>query len=116
AAGIVGLLGPSDRGEVRAIADGLGVAAQPLRPALQKPLDLLAGFGVDVSHVTSPRDLLADLLAQLSPARLLQPLVMLLDAIRTKLTSLAHDGVVTPLLDAVAALQLAIDAIDLAQL
>ncbi len=116
AAGIVGLLGPSDRGEVRAIADGLGVAAQPLRPALQKPLDLLAGFGVDVSHVTSPRDLLADLLAQLSPARLLQPLVMLLDAIRTKLTSLADDGVVAPLLDAVTALQQAIDAIDLAPL
>jgi hypothetical protein len=105
-------LAASGRSEITATSQGLRDALRPLQPFVDRLRALLVRFGLDPTG-KSPRDVAVELMTTFRPSRLLEPLTSAVDVLRAKLESLAVDGLIGPVRDAVASVRAAVDAVDI---
>lgn len=102
----------SGRSELTAVSRGLRDAVRPLT-AVPQLLDALLGrVGIQVEG-RGLGSALADALAELEPSRSLAPLTASVAALKAKVASLVHDGVVAPLQSAVSDLKSLVDDLDI---
>ena len=94
------------------IARGLREALMPLRAIPDRVLALLARFGADVEG-RSLTEALAAVTELVRPSTVLEPLTPAVEALKSKVATLAHEGVIAPLRTAVTDVQDAIDVFDL---
>ena len=105
-------LAASARSELNAIAHGLRDALRPLAVIPDRIKSLFARIGFDVAN-KSLRTLVRELMAQVTPSRILAPLSAAVASLKVKLAALVHDGFVAPLNDALATIKGALDALDI---
>ncbi len=105
-------LAASGRSPITAISQGLREALRPLQPVIDRLRAFLVRIGIDVASL-SVREIVVELLSTFRPSVLLTPLVAAVDTLRSRLQSLAVDGLLGPIREAVTSVEAAVQALDI---
>jgi len=105
-------LAASGRSPVTAISQGLRDALRPLQPVIDRLRAFLIRIGVDAASL-SLREIVVELLTTFRPSVLLTPMVSAVDTLRARLQSLAVDGLLGPIREAVTSVDAALQALDI---